>query len=62
MAGCLTDKGFTSEAGSGGVTTEVTEEQEESFLEARQQCQQEVSADLGPDPAAAVLTDEQLGE
>jgi len=62
MAGCLTDKGFTSEASSDGVTTQVTEEQVEAFHEAQQQCQQEVNAELGADPATAVLTPEQLGE
>lgn len=62
MAACLTDKGFTSEVGSGGLMTEVTEEQQDAYLDANQQCQQEVSAQLGTDPATTVFTEDQLGE
>lgn len=62
QAACLTDKGFTSVAGPDGVMTEVAEDQDEAFMEASQQCTQHVDAQLGPDPAAAVLTEDELGE
>lgn len=62
MASCLTDKGFTTEVGSDGLTTQVMEEQQEAYFEANQQCQQQVNVELGTDPATTVFTEEQLGE
>lgn len=62
QAECLTEQGFTSTASSDGVQTSVTTDQTDAFEAASTLCQERVEAELGPDPAAAVLTEEQLGE
>lgn len=62
QATCLTDLGFASVAGSQGVQTEMTNDQADAFQAASEQCQKEVAERLGPDPAAAVLTEEQIGQ